>query len=467
MAGFLLRKEKGIRRSIKALQPVWFSAVFFFWIPLCFCGAILYFELLRRFSELPPRLANEMGVLGGITPYRNAGEAIIAGDIPYRDFFIEYPPGSLPFFVPPALFTESGEAYGAFFASEMALVLVVTLMLMAYAARALGRPWPLAVAVFTAGALLLSPVAVARYDAVVALSFAASLAVISGDHIGRTPGRTRTALTAAWASLGFGAAAKLVPALATLPLALLLGRREGTRKLSEVAWDVARGFAVFFSVVAAFFLPALLFGGGGLAKSFTYHADRGLQVESLAASVLMKLGWVEGTVHESCAMDVRGWGVDLISSMSLPITAVLLVVTAVLAVRQYRQDRFGPGEFPRFAAAFVLAFLLGSKVLSPQFVIWILPLMPLSARGIWGLGISTLFLLTCWMTTLIYPYHYAEIMNVQSPGTDILLGRNLLLVVLWGLILFIPSRGKLTVESRSHSNRSEGKSNQSPSSSFT
>lgn len=91
--------------------------------------------------------------------------------------------------------------------------------------------------------------------------------------------------------------------------------------------------------------------------------------------------------------------------------------------------RFGPAQFPRFAAAFVLVFLLGSKVLSPQYVSWLLPLMPL------GMGVSAVFLAVCWMTTLIYPYHYLEVAQGHFPSIDILLGHNLLLVVLWSFIL--------------------------------
>jgi hypothetical protein len=89
----------------------------------------------------------------------------------------------------------------------------------------------------------------------------------------------------------------------------------------------------------------------------------------------------------------------------------------------------------------VLAFLIGSKVLSPQYVIWLLPLVPLSVVGPWSLGVCAVFLSVCWMTAQIYPYHYLEVMNGRSPGTDILLGRNLLLLlVLWGLMLSLPSK---------------------------
>ena len=402
---------------------------------MCLLGAGLYFALLRMFSSLPLRLGETSK---DIAIYRRAGEAILAGEVPYRDFFIEYPPGSLPSFVPPALFSGSREAYASLFASEMALALVAALVLTAYAARSLGRPWLLPAGVFAAAALLLHPVAVTRYDAVVALTLAAAVALSSSPAFGRKGAAGAATFVAAWVSLGFGAAAKFVPALTTLPLAFL-GNREGERLFGGVVRSTAWGVAVFFGVGAAFFLPVFLLAGEDFARSLAYHADRGLQLESLGASVLMKLGYLEAVVLEYGAWEVLGQGVAFLSSASLLITAVLLVVTGAVAYREYRKGRFGPEQFPRFAAACVLALLLGSKVLSPQYVIWLLPLVPLGAGGVWGLGVSAVFLAVCWMTTQVFPYHYLEVVQGRFPGLDILLGRNLLLLVLWGLMLSLPS----------------------------
>ncbi len=178
---------------------------------------------MRRFSELAPRLGEAPY---DVAIYRRAGEAILAGKVPYHDFPIEYPPGGLPIFVPPALFSSSRGGYANLFASEMALVLVATLLLTACAARSLGRPWPvLPAVVFAAGAILLYPVAVTRYDAVVALTLAAAVALASSPAFGRNGAAGTAAYVATHATLGFGAVAKLVPALVTLPLALLAARK--------------------------------------------------------------------------------------------------------------------------------------------------------------------------------------------------------------------------------------------------
>ena len=203
---------------------------------------------------------------------------------------------------------------------------------------------------------------------------------------------------------------------------------------------------MLFVVVAVFLLPALLLEGGGFIESFSYHADRRLQLESLGSSVLLKLGYVERVFPEFGAYDVQGRGVDLLSSMSLPVTGVLLVLTAAMAYREHHEGRFGPDQLPRFAAAFVLAFLIGSKVLSPQYVIWLLPLVPLSAGGVWGLGVSAVFLAVCSMAKLILPFLSLEISAGVYPDTDILRGRNVLLLVLWDLLLSLAS-GKQSPES--------------------
>ena len=418
-----------------------FRGPIFFWLPLCLLGTYLYLELLRKFSELAPLAPAIAEKSTDMLLYREAGEAILAGDVPYRDFFIEYPPGSLLAFVPPAFFTTNQEDFTTFFASEMALVLVATLVLTACAARILlGWWWPLPAVVFTVAALLLYPVAVTRYDALVALTLAAASALVAGvSTLGPTNTAGSAALTAAWASLGFGAAVKLVPALASAPLVLFSGSRQGLRTLKDTVQGAAWGLAVFFGVLILFYLPAFLFGGESVVGSLAYHANRGLQVESVGASVLMMLGYLEEVVFEYGAFEVLGHGVELLSSLSLPVTVLLLIVTGAVAYREYRESGFGARQFPRFAAAFVLAFLLGSKVLSPQYIIWLLPLVPLSARGVWAVLVSGLFLAICWLTTQIFPYHYGEILRLESSGTSVLLWRNVLLVMLWVWMLLLAS----------------------------
>jgi hypothetical protein len=373
--------------------------------------------LLSLSSGLPYDLregSNDLAI------YREAGESILRGELPYRDLFIEYPPGSLPAFVLPAVFSASRDGYVDAFASEMAVLLGITLLLTALAARGLRGPhaWVLPSVTFAAAALLLYPVAVTRYDAVVALTLGlAALCATLGERF----------LFLGFASLGFGAAAKVVPALATVPLALA---RRGA----------ASGYAVFLAVLAVFFAPFVLLGGRGLWEGFAYQAERGLQIESLAASVLIPLLSVESVVFEYGAFEVRGSGVGLATSLSPLLALVLMLITGLVMFREYRRfGRLGAATFPRYGAALILAFMLGSKVLSPQYMIWLLPLVPLSAGGAAGAIVCAVFLITCLLTTQVFPTHYDDLLAFRYPGPELLLIRNLLLAALWVVMLALPA----------------------------
>jgi hypothetical protein len=296
----------------------------------------------------------------------------------------------------------------------MAMFLSITLVLTALAARGLRGPHAplLPAGAFVAATLLLYPVAVTRYDAVVALAL--GLAVFFATLGGRF-------LVLAYASLGLGAAAKIVPAIATVPLALM---RKGA----------ALGYAAFFAVLALFFAPFLF--AGGLLESFAYQADRGLQIESLPASVLIALRSVHSVVFEYGAFEVRGGGVGLATSLSPILTLLLLATAGLMMYEEYRRrGRLGAEAFPRHAAALILAFMLGSKVLSPQYMVWLLPLVPLGAGGVAGAIVCSVFLAACFATTLVFPAHYGDLLAFRYPGPELLLVRNLLLVVLWAMML--------------------------------
>ena len=384
---------------------------FVFWVSIATLGALLYWRLFAMFAQLPP--GRKQGS-ASLTIYHHAGEALLSGKIPYRDFFIEYPPGSLLVFVPPALFTSNRGAYTQLFAIEMALAVVAALVLTALSARRFWGPWGhiIPAATFTAAAIPFYNLILARYDAVVTLTLAFStLCVALGGRY----------VLLAYASLGFGAAVKLIPALATLPLATL---RKGA----------GCGYGIIFAVLTLFFAPPLLLGSEGLIKSFVYQADRGLQVESLGASVLLKLGLVNRIGFGRGAFEVRGRGVEFVSSLSFPITAVLLATTALMMYREYRLGRLRVEHYPRYAAALILAYMLGSRVLSPQFMLWLLPLVPLVGKRFVKFVISSVFLAACGATRLLL-LHYGDLLELRFPGPDLLVARNLLLVLLWVLLL--------------------------------
>ncbi|MBA3609842.1 MAG: DUF2029 domain-containing protein [Rubrobacter sp.] len=376
----------------------------------------MYTRLLGKVATLPE------GILEGsndLSLYRAAGEALLRGEVPYRDFFIEYPPASLPFFVPPALFSGDPLSYIDLFTAEMALLLVACLALISLTARRTTGTWGwlLPAVTFAWCTLLLYPVAATRYDAVVAFTLAVAVAVAA------LGGRWRLL---AYASLGLGTAAKLVPMFAVPALAL--ARR-----------SVLAGGAVFSGVVALFVVPALLLGGGEFLRSFSYHAQRGLQAESLMSSVLILTGNVTNFEFDFGAFEARGPGTDLASTLSLPLTGVLLIVTLFFMYRAHKAGRLGPETFPRFAAALILAFMLGSKVLSPQYMVWLLPLVPLAARGYAGAGVCALFVVSCWATTQVFPLNYDQLLALQAPGPGYLVFRNVTLVVLWMLLLVLPA----------------------------
>lgn len=381
---------------------------------LVFAGAMCYL-LFRGFSNLTPGLLEDSNDL---RIYRQTGEAVLAGRIPYRDFFIEYPPGSIPAFVPPALSTDSQLAYIDAFAIEMGLLLVASLVVVGLAARRMfgASSWPVPCATFAVGAALLYPVALTRYDAVVTLALA--VAVLCSAVGGRW-------VYLGYASLGFGAAAKLVPVLAAPALAAARGR-------------VLGGLLIAGLVGLAFVVPAFVFGETRFVESLLYHSERGLQIESVPASVLLAVGSVEGVTFDFGSFEVTGPGAALAASLSLPFTAVLLALTCVPLYLDYRAGRLTRDAFPRYAAGFVLAFMVGSKVLSPQYLLWLLPLVPLAGTSAVGVLFSALFLVSCWLTTEVFPKSYTALVNLQSPGPEFLLARNVGLTLLWAAVMLVP-----------------------------
>ena len=86
------------------------------------------------------------------------------------------------------------------------------------------------------------------------------------------------------------------------------------------------------------------------------------------------------------------------------------------------------------AAAAVCAFVALGKVLSPQFLIWLVPLVPL-VRGRRGVTASTLLGAALVLTQLWFPFRYWELAREFDPlASFLVLARDLVLLALLALL---------------------------------
>jgi hypothetical protein len=85
-----------------------------------------------------------------------------------------------------------------------------------------------------------------------------------------------------------------------------------------------------------------------------------------------------------------------------------------------------------------VAFAAFGKVLSPQFLIWLIPLVPL-VRGRRGLVASGLLALALLLTQVWFPIRYWDLVHFEAFPSWVLLARDLVLVALLA-VLIAPAR---------------------------
>jgi hypothetical protein len=348
--------------------------------------------------------------------YREYGEAMANGEVPYRDFDVEYPPAALPLFWAPTV--ASSERYASIFELLMLACAAAAVVSVALAVGAVGgSPLRLVGATVLAGSapIALGSVVLTRYDFWPAVLTAAGAAALVSR-------RERLGL----AALGLGAAAKIYPAI-FVPVALAHVRREKGTRAAAIA------LGVFVSVLALVLVPFAVIAPGGLADSLGRQLERPLQIESLGASLLLvahRLGWYEPTVVSSHgSQNLAGGLPDVLATVETVLQAAALVAVWGLVLRR---DTGGDGLVLGLAAA-VVAFVALGKVLSPQFLVWLVPLVPL-VGGLTGLAAGALLAAVLVATQLWFPTRYWDLVGL-GPEAWIVLVRNVLLLALLGVLL--------------------------------
>jgi hypothetical protein len=349
---------------------------------------------------------------GDVYYYREIGHRIAHGHIPYGDFYLEYPPGAIPAFVVPSLVS-----HAHYFLVFKILMTVCGAVAAAVGMAVLERTGVgastrrRAVVVLGLSPIALGPLYLNRFDL-----WPAALVVIA--LLALVVERPRLA----FALLAVATVAKIYP-LAVLPVAAVhVLRRRGRAELG-------RSLAVFALVAFVLVVPFALYGFGGLGYSFYIQATRHLQVESLGAQVLVAAGHLG--VYDPTAVTGAPGSQNLVGRLADAVgflsTAVEVAAVALVARLYWR----GPDDRQRLVLAFgaaVVAFMTFGKVLSPQYLVWLIPLVPLVGLGI-GVAASTLLAIALVMTQI----EFYDSDHVAGLGTIswLVLARNVVLVALF------------------------------------
>jgi hypothetical protein len=323
-------------------------------------------------------------------------------------------------FLIPALGDPSSETFRVRFETLMAFFGQAMIVCLAVALVALGasRAWLIGALCFAALApVALGPVVLSRFDLWPAALTAAALCAL-------VTGRLRLGHVA----LGAAVAAKLYPAVLA-PLAVIyVWRRKGRREALVCAGSM-------LGVVLLVFVPFVVLAPGGVWDSLWDQASRPLQIESLGAGLLLVAHHVVGigvaTESSHGSQNLVGTAADVFAASQTVLQAAALLATWILFAR-------GPATPSRLllaSAAALVAFVSLGKVLSPQFLIWLIPLIPLVA-GRRGLAAATLLAAALVLTQLWFPYRYWDLaLEFGTLESWLVLVRDLVLVGLFALLV--------------------------------
>jgi len=352
---------------------------------------------------------------------RYARNVLGRGLMPYRDFSVEYPPLALPVFLIPRLIAgNSFSGYMEVFELMMGACGVIAAGLAAFvlaAQRVTTRQLVCGVALLALSPLLLGAVVLSRYDLFPTMLTVAAVTAFYFDW-----NRSGFVL------LGLGTAAKAFPVVVLPVAAVYVWRRHGRRPALIC-------LALFAVVVLACLVPFLAIAPHGVWWAIHGQENRPLQLESVGAALFLAAHQLFG-VHLTYYFTHQSDNLDGHATMTFAGVMSIFQILSLLAA--WVLYAVGPATRERLltsTAAAVCAFIVFDRVLSPQYLIWLAPLVAMTG-GRRGLAAVALLACAMVMTQLYYPLQFAPLKSFAPLQSWEVIGRDLMLVTLFATLVW-------------------------------
>ncbi|MEO5969600.1 MAG: hypothetical protein ABIQ95_06705 [Bdellovibrionia bacterium] len=368
--------------------------------------------------------------------FPTAVEWLLHGKAPYSELHFPYPPLALAIVGLPGLFSRQLEDYRFLFQICMLTVDCFGLWLLVRFLRSgfgLGNlKLSIAVWIYSILGLLCGSLLYDRLDLTLAVAFLAAVVTFKPNK-GYGWG--------IYLALAIGFLIKIVP-LIWAPFAAIADSIASQRKRFE--WRIFARSLIFGIAAPLLVLKVLdITFAGFVFKSLRDHLDRGIQIESLWASPLLVLKLIDPSISLSIEFNfgshhLAGEAVFpmylVLSKWMGPVSIiVLLVIFTWVGLKRSGLSMRGCLDW---VITVLLVWLVTARVLSPQFFIWLIPLLSASLAVTPSVTAMILSILLFLLNFAVFPLGFAGIVAFDPLWVSALCARNIVLISLAALMLF-------------------------------
>jgi hypothetical protein len=203
-----------------------------------------------------------------------------------------------------------------------------------------------------------------------------------------------------------------------------------------------RTVAVTSGLVTAAIVASVWAAGGlrFIAGFVTMQSGRALQLEAPVTTPwvwLAALGRPDSFIYHNLRIsteEVSGPGAQVAAAVMTPLMFIAIAAIFVLMLVALRRTRDASHLLLIGALALVSAFVVFNKVGSPQYMLWIAPVVTVGLARSWLQWRTPAYLMTAIgvLTTLVFPVLYLPLLDGNPIAVLILTVRNGLLVILLG-----------------------------------
>ena len=218
--------------------------------------------------------------------------------------------------------------------------------------------------------------------------------------------------------LGWATAVKLWPGVLAAGLVGRYSARDTWKRLG----------AYFAAILALCAGVAALSGVDRLLSPLSYQGERGLQIESVAATVLMVGAYYDPQRWDahyapSKSFEISGPGVNIALAISTIAMAAALMWALGVALSRFLRGGWNPRSTAVFFVAAILLLIATNKVFSTQYIVWLGPILAVALRtevprttraqrrvaaqtATYRRALAVLTVLAAALGTYIYPWGY-------------------------------------------------------------